>query len=425
MQKKLIWSIETYLFISIFLYIFGPLKFPLYNLPKLIFFISLYQLSLFIGFNLGFENFKIYTRYTLKSNKKFNRQLFTKFILLFGILFSFIQLYQAIGNLNLINLLNSLQHGFLNAKDMYEQTLAFSGEFKGSLLTSLTTFFSPIIYASIPISVYFFKELTKVNKLLSIVNIIMSCISYFLTGTNIGIFRIIVIISAILLVSNQQLINKNKRLYTLIVILLVIFFLIVFSNNVTSRMGTVAYYSISGIPISFDNWLLQIIPSSLDTSVVLFVSYLSQGYYGFSLALNYEWISTFPVGSSMFLMSKLGILGIDADSIFASTYVSRMSSLWSPTINWHTAYTWLASDLSFWGVAVYMFCIGLLLAVTYREARNGDIIAILLFPLLLLIVLFLPMNNNILANPLTFMPIFTYLLLFLSTRRLIFVRKGK
>lgn len=429
MYKKLIWGLEIYLLLSVVLYFFGPLRFPVLNVGKLVFFLALYHISILVGFFIGYHKISMKPRVTVRYSSK----LPTAFLFFCGtlihILFSFLSIFQKVGTVSLSAVINSVQFGFGNAKEAYLQTLELSSGSTGSLITTLTTLLSPLTYAILPLGIYFYRSLNKSNKLMLVIATLLSAVSFFITGTNIGIFRIVVTITAILLLrmgnNEKKLVSKKERpRYRLAVfsIILLIGFIYIFSNNVTSRMfgmGT----SISGIPIDFDSWFYKVMPAGLKIPFVLFVSYFSQGYHGMALAMNYEWTSTFPLGSSIFLMSKSQSIGIDSMSFYYDTYIVKMSSLWNPSVNWHTAYTWMANDVSFWGVAIYMFLLGLFLAVTYREAHKGDTLSILLYPLLLLIVIFLPMNNNILSNPLTFMPFFVFITVFIITKQLSVIKK--
>ncbi|MDO5666184.1 MAG: hypothetical protein Q4G63_13160, partial [Bacteroidia bacterium] len=99
---------------------------------------------------------------------------------------------------------------------------------------------------------------------------------------------------------------------------------------------------------------------------------------------------------------------------------------WSATINWHTAYTWIANDLSFIGVIIWMFLLGMLFSILVKLSLDNSKVAIILFSLIVQIIIFLPMNNVVLSNPLTFMPLIIYLMVFLVTNKFsVVINKGE
>jgi hypothetical protein len=138
-------------------------------------------------------------------------------------------------------------------------------------------------------------------------------------------------------------------------------------------------------------------------AIVLMVGYLCQGYYGFGYTFDYDFTSTYGLGSSQFVASNIqGLLGVDRSG---QTYPAKMGGQWDPYENWHTAYTWWASDVSIWGVIAVMFFLGYLFSRVLQSAQNGEALGLTLLPLLSLAIVFFPANNAALSNPLTGMPI--------------------
>lgn len=426
-EVKLIAILELYLFFTLILYYFGPLNFERQNTLLVLFFVTIYQISLYLGFRFGVSNIKIRSRFKVKSGqfKKWQKTLALNGVILLNSFFAIMTISQKLGSFSVGSLIQSIIYGYNNAGDSYAQTLETSATFQGSWVTALNTLTTPLTFLMIPICVYYFKKLNISTKILFVIAVILNLAMFFLTGTNIGIFRVFTVIIGSFLLKDrvQKKAKKGTQIATIVLaIILIVAFLVIFSNNVTSRIPNMGRF-ISGVPIDFQNILLQILPQGLQVFFILFVSYISQGYYGMSLAFNYPWESTFPFGSSMFLMSNSASLGFNPQAIFEQTYMYKMNWQWSSTVNWHTAYTWIANDISFVGVIVFMLFLGLLLGITFREARSNNILSISLFPLLLMIVLFLPMNNNVLSNPLTFMPTATYVILFFLLNKISIVRR--
>ena len=426
-EVKLIAILELYLLFTLFLYYFGPLRFERHNTLLVLFFVAAYQISLYFGFRVGISNIKVRSRFKVKSGqfKTWQKTLALNSVILLNSFFAIMTISQKLGSFSVGALIQSIIYGYNNAGDTYAQTLETSASFQGSWVTALNTLTSPLTFLMIPIGVYYFKKLNISTKIFFAIAVILNLAMFFLTGTNIGIFRVFAVIIGSFLLKDRvrKKAKTGAQVATIaLAVTLIVIFLVIFSNNVTSRMPNMGRF-ISGIPIDFQNILLQIFPQSMQAFFILFVSYISQGYYGMSLAFDYPWESTFPFGSSMFLMSNSASLGFNPQAIFEQTYLYKMNWQWSSTINWHTAYTWIANDISFVGVIIFMLFLGILLGITFRKSRTNDILSICLFPLLLMIVLFLPMNNNILSNPLTFMPTATYVILFFLLNKISIVRR--
>lgn len=123
-------------------------------------------------------------------------------------------------------------------------------------------------------------------------------------------------------------------------------------------------------------------------------SYLSQGYYGMSLALTKEWTPMFGLGNSKFVVN---ILSSHLRDIRPYTYQAKIEEYgWDSVKNWHSIYTWLANDVSFYGVVIVMFLIGMTFGMMFQDAivtKNPLARASVFFYILMM--LFIPCNNQI------------------------------
>ncbi len=127
---------------------------------------------------------------------------------------------------------------------------------------------------------------------------------------------------------------------------------------------------------------------------ISFSSYLSQGYYGMSQALTLDWTPMFGLGNSMFVVDTVSDHFFD---IKQYTYQSKLEPLgWDSKVRWHSMYTWLANDVSFYGVVVVMFFIGIIFSMMFRDAietHNPFAQASIFFYILMII--FIPCNNQV------------------------------
>lgn len=125
--------------------------------------------------------------------------------------------------------------------------------------------------------------------------------------------------------------------------------------------------------------------------------YPTHGYQGlaYNLQTPFEW--THGLGASRALDSYTAQYGL-ADSVSTDTYPARTEARtgWPAGQYWATIYPWLASDLSWFGVPVFMFLVGWWTSRWWREAVvDNDPLALLLFAQAALFIAFIPANNQI------------------------------
>lgn len=127
---------------------------------------------------------------------------------------------------------------------------------------------------------------------------------------------------------------------------------------------------------------------------ISFSSYLTQGYYGMSQALTLNWTPMFGLGNSMFVVDMITDNLCD---IHQYTYQAKLELLgWDSKVRWHSIYTWIANDVSFYGVPIIMFMIGAIFGMMFKDAivTQNPFARISLF-FFILLILFIPCNNQI------------------------------
>ncbi|GAL24283.1 hypothetical protein JCM19239_3986 [Vibrio variabilis] len=125
--------------------------------------------------------------------------------------------------------------------------------------------------------------------------------------------------------------------------------------------------------------------------------YLTQGYKGVSLSLNEPFDSTYGVGHSLFLQRLFeDHLGFD---IRSKTYQRKITEYWHENIFWHSAYSYFANDVSFYGVIVVMLLLGYYFSMVVHAALLDDnFIAKSLLPLFAIMFLYMPANNQVFSQ---------------------------
>ena len=167
-----------------------------------------------------------------------------------------------------------------------------------------------------------------------------------------------------------------------------------------------------------DHWMFLAIPESLGPTYINVVSYLAQGYYHASLAMDLDFQTTFFLGNNPALMGLAELFGIN---VWNRTYMHRlMAARGIDELGvWHSAYMWYACDVSFYGVPFVLLVLGYLFGFSWTRAREGDFLSRILFVMFGNMLLFLFANNTYLSS--VFYSLVVLLPFWILTRLLPFV----
>lgn len=411
-SKRIVNAFVFYWVVCFLLFLFGPIKYPIVNItfPTILF--ILYIISFKAG-NQFASLFRIEKTHSAKFymyNNTWNNIITIGLFL--GILFNIFTIALNIGSFSITETLNNIMRGLSDPSQGYNENLL--REYDGGIITQMTTLFSPLVYIALILSIYFWKYITRIKKFYVLTYVVLEASQYIIRGTNFGLFRIaIIIVTTLAILKNEKTNNlAKKNLLTNISPFIVVFVIFYFFFSISSRMNyTSMPGTLFGIPVDSNNYLLKFLPINLATSVLLGISYLSQGFYGFQLATMYEFTSTYGFGAGRFLMTFPQRL-FDID-LWEKTYQSKMDSIWDSRINWHTAFTWLANDWGFIGVAIYMFLTGLLFTLIIKDVKNKNPFAIVIVPIYIIMFIFMPLNNIVYDNPQLLMPFLFFVVLWI------------
>ncbi len=130
-------------------------------------------------------------------------------------------------------------------------------------------------------------------------------------------------------------------------------------------------------------------------------SYATHGYEGLCGCLELPFVWTRGLGSSVAINSYWEQYVQDGGGMLQDNYLFRneLETGYPALMTWSTVYPWLASDLSFPGVAILMLLIGALTAKLWIDCLETlNPFAILLFSELLLFFAFAPCNNQLIQS---------------------------
>jgi hypothetical protein len=173
-----------------------------------------------------------------------------------------------------------------------------------------------------------------------------------------------------------------------------------FSYNLYRRSSfveiDVSQYEVARRPILLGHPALAVMPEALQPTYIMVVSYLAQGYYHTCLAFDLDFRTTAFLGNNPALISLAKAFGVD---VWEDTYVHRLQSKGVDEYGvWHSAYTWFASDVSFYGVPVVLFFLGYLFGFSWVRGRDGDFLSQVVFIMFGNMLLFLFANNTYLSS---------------------------
>ena len=314
------------------------------------------------------------------------------------------------GTVNPAGIFEKVMEGIISPSTRYDNAF-IEGNARGSSIASLmVTFGMPITIMALILSIYFYSNLSRGYKFCTII-LYFTHLCYCLTqGANEGVFDIAIYIGVALYlklqhqnVNRQRLHMKKKKKIMLIIavgILMYIAFSFFTENIIGRTQANFAFGTLGENYYDKNAAINKYIPAELYITFVYLTAYLCEGYYGMSLATTLEWVPNWGMGFSPFIRNNLSdILGVD---LFANSYQVRIEEVydWGALRNFHTAYTFWANDVSYIGVIFIMFILGYVLAKCYRASiLRQSKPAIIMMPLLVTMIFYLPANNKVFVQP--------------------------
>lgn len=436
----------VYLVATLILYLIGPFKWFTYK-PVIFWLLQfIYILMLILGWQIGIRHtFTRSDEWTVQQDKKIICKLAP--LLIINFFYEFINIFRKFNfsSFDIKNLWDQILLGFIDMGSSYNafqeniNNITGSQLVGGSIVTVFNTVWDFLSFTIVLLATYYFKKLSKVTKFILIINYIIIIAAFIGTGTNIGVFRLLlawVIFFAIRITRGERNINrekwhKRKKTIVLVTVIAIIVMAVLFDKIMQSRGGILlwntSYYNIGGIGINRESILFHILPKSWYMLLVSASGYLTQGYYGMSLCLRTEWLPTFGIGHSMAIVKLLK--SYITDFPYLRTYQHRIEPFgWDEDIQWHTMYSWFANDIGFLGVAIIMFIFGLLFATAYKDSiKTNNPFAHVMVYFFSLGVFFIPCNNQLFQSTYVMFSFITITFLWLCTRgrRRITIRKSR
>ncbi|MEP2101079.1 MAG: hypothetical protein ABJP02_18565 [Parasphingorhabdus sp.] len=410
----------AYLSVTLLIAIFGPtiyFNFPIQN--TVIFMVATMAVMTF-GFINGVRLPIKPPKSGEKEDTKFVRNLFrvSLFISAMSLIFVVsVALFD--GNFNTD--ITAIGATYLDGYEGYERN---SGTYGLQFL--IYSFGLPFAFITNIWGLYYFRTLTKAEKLAVLFVLVGSLIFYVLgSGKQKQLGDTIIYIIAIVAIK-KGVTNQGIKLRTLIIgifagILSIFSFAFILAQRYAALSTDAFNYnqkSLNNIAINVDHPIFKLFGPDMGFSLTVFLSYLSQGYYGLGLAttVNHSWTYFLGFSYSLSVIANriFGVEWVWPDTLL---YQTGVQTGWGET-KWHTAFTHFATDFTFPGTILLFGFIAYLFARSWISAiRYENPFSILMFSLLTLGAFFLPANNQLLHSPGNLLTVIIISILYMAKAR--------
>ncbi len=402
---------------TILLFIFGPYDWHINNANEVYSFLIASFVFLIFGYCLAIKFSKIYS-----VSKYYDINKILSVCIVIYILIYIPTVYIRTGKLY-----PDIITGIFNSG--YAYSIAHSSN--STLIEYLRIIFSPFIVIVTPLCFLYFKNLSKVNKILGI---ICTLLTLFL-GISCGISKQfadfviqVFIFSSLLFFSNNFKSAKKKLFLVLFLILVSVSFILYYKTIMTNRISTdidannkinnseivlseeqknnhindnninnssleiidnkkslaveenlnsekientMKSYSTFGYAnLRKNNFIIDLLPSKLKTATLYLISYITHGYKGLSFAMSKDFTSAYGLGFSEFARHNVSrLFGKDfEEKIYKRTYMSKIEENgWYTLDVWSSFFVYPASDIGFILTVVLMLFIGFAFGYSWKD----------------------------------------------------------
>lgn len=392
----------VYILVTFTIAVLGPVQYVDFNKGRTVLFIGAVSVSIIIGYAIGTQSMASFRPPSAPRKPSRTLALFDVSLgfALLALAWAMLSTVMS-GSLNTSLLL--LGETYINSYEGYNRnTGVYSLTF---LLYSLSLPFSLI--ASVWGIFYFFK-LDKRRRLLTLLLVVGGLLFYVVgTGKQKQVGDVLIYLIAIGAVKygiqRRPLGPKLVFQAVLGVIVATAAFVAILSQRYAAINVGAFNINRSAHPrmtYDIDHPIFNLFGAEYGFALSVFSSYLSQGYYGLSLALGIDGDWTRMVGFSYSLSVIFNrFLGFEWQWPKTIVYQVGATTGWGES-KWHTAFSHFASDFTWPGTALLFGFFAFIYARCWLfSIRYGNPYAILMFTVMTLGMFFLPANNQLFHSP--------------------------
>lgn len=445
--------VEIYFFLTLYIFLLGPLKFPVDDESYITLMLVAYNVFLAFGYVTGNKLFAIEIGL---DKDHFNKNFFLILILGF---FATLILYKNITfthEMSIDGVAGDVYRGLLNpekAREIYAEKI-HSGKYNSNIFYSFyLLFFAWGKFVILPYIIFFWSNLSVAKKTIGVAIGFLGIFTTLASSVSAIIFNMLFTIASIFLLlfikSFHDGENFFKKIKSRLILLILSLFLILMCvwhfysvknganlindiisespMKVSSGAAGQSYLSKFGViskkeihekhgniedKTFFDDYYEKI------------AFYMVNGYVGLSYSLNEKFDSTYGVGHSKYLLHVFdNYLGFD---IAKNTFQRKITEKWDENIFWHSFYSHWANDVGFLGVLGVMFFCGMIFSIVYRSALyRSNVFAVCLIPLFFLMFIYMPANNQVFSFVETMTSFWFLLLALFYSSKLSFQKNGE
>lgn len=417
-----LYIIFFYISFTLSVAIWGPIDYSSFSVARTTLYICAILFSISLGYYIGIKVRIPSAKNPSRFNNDFIRRLFDACL---G--FALVSLLMSIGLSASTGELNTnpeeIGRAYVTGYEDYERN---TGNYSFSFL--LYSFSLPASFVATVLGIYYYKSFNFCRRLL-VLTLVFGGLFYYVVGTGkqkqLG--DIFIYCFSILIIKygrGDRLFRKNK--WVIWSIVLSAFSVFGFITLLAQRyaalgmsMANINLKTSDRISIDPTHPIFSIFGSDYGFGLALFSGYLSQGYYGLSLALETDWEWTRFQGFS-YSISVLASRFLGLEWQWPNNLISQIEADtgWGMS-KWHTVFTHFATDFGFPGTILLFGYFSFIYARMWKEAtRYSNPISILAFTLLTVGVFFIPANNQLLHTPGSLLTVlFIFILHFLYSRR--------
>jgi hypothetical protein len=427
-------TVMAYLTLTIGLFLWGPLTWPVTNLGTLLIFLA----SALIGISVCYVAGVTFGTAKESGLTRWRTVLVVGAISSCALLVPSAYFYAGMMPWNILDALRDQNATYQAFQHKLVETAGAR-----TVIAIARAFAFPFIFAVLPLGILHWRSMTPKLWVLLLATLLSSIIFSILRGTDREIFDIlfVAIASTMVLIARwcvsdgitlKKLVMRRSVIAGTLVFLVVIgVTLKVFVDRRIQRLGYTPQAFANGavdapslaehlakspnawldvmcvkividdkhhIPVACmdrDHLLVRSGNVTLQYAAMALSSYLTQGYYGLSLAMKQDFHSTLGIGHSTALVRTYERL-TDDKSLYQRSYTFGLRNMhWSDDSQWQTIFPWLANDVGFPGAIFAISLFAFLWGQAWRDAvraRNDG--AAIVFCLLFQMFVYIPANNQ-------------------------------
>ncbi len=416
--------LESYLAITVLLFFYGPLEWRIPNTAKLVIFLFVNYVGLWLGYRLGIKRgWRFFKKNQVDdiAASRIPRQL--RWLILFSMIFTIVsdivRLYAIRGDMS------AFIASFVNPGEAYRKSQMLAQMDRNGELMYIASFSWPFRINTLlglfnglyfPLALIYWRQLNIIYKVTFFMSMLSAIVFTVGLGAQSGIGALIfaslpVVLYKIYVIS-KPLSNLQKSKIRALrekgwnprLIKFIIF------ASICALVVTVAFFQLdraedSGRELNAANDLggkyaspsqhsiIPILGGRSSYGITMACMYISHGYQGLALSMElpFEW--SYGLGWSKALQVILNEY-LRGPDLFSQSYLMRNSQVndW-PNAWWSTIFPWIASDTTFYGTILFMILIGYIIGRCWVSTIKGNPIGFTVLAQMFTLVFMFPANN--------------------------------